>query len=137
MLDINKLNKGFSKIVVGSLKPDVIKTLGITRDPCNIVLWEDRFDYIQKHKPDFKSEESFRLCISKIPEIIDCPDYVAIHPTKNSIEYIKQVDELTIVAVRLRPSGELALRTVFPLTNKQLQDYIQMGTAKKIKSNDT
>lgn len=55
-----------------------------------------------------------------------------IQASKGSIEYIKQIDELFIVAVRLRAKGALALRTAFPLTQKQLQDYINSGTAKKI-----
>ena len=132
MLDLQKLSSGFSKAVVGSLTPAIIKLLGLHREPCDIILWEDRFDYIHKHITDFKSHASFERCIANIPEIIAAPDYVGIHPTKGSIEYIKRVDELTIVAVRLKPKGDLALRTVFPLTEAQLQDYLQKGTVKKI-----
>lgn len=131
MLDIDELESGFGKVEIGILSQEIIDLLGIGINPCKIVMWEDRFNYIHKHIVDFKSAESFRSCIAKIPEIIANPDYVAKHPTKNSIEFIKRVDELMIIAVRIRPHGELALRTAFPLSEDQLKDYIQKGTAIK------
>lgn len=132
MLNDSDLAPGFKKLKIGKLTPDVISTLGITSSPRDIVMWEDRYQYIQKHKGDFQSEENFIACVKKIPDVIAAPDYVALHPSKGSIEYIKQIDELFIIAVRLKNSGELALRTAFPLTKKQLQDYISSGTAKKM-----
>lgn len=68
-------------------------------------VWEDRFKYIHKHICDFKTPENFYNCISCIPEVIAKPDYIAKHPTKNSIEYIKRLDELFIVVVRIKPTG--------------------------------
>lgn len=132
MLNDSDLSPGFGKLIVGKLASDVISMLGLSVEPCDIVMWEDRYQYIQKHKNDFQSEENFYSCVKKIPDVIADPDYIALHPTKNSIEYIKQIDELFIVAVRLKKTGNLAFRTAFPLTQKQLQDYIKSGTAKKM-----
>jgi len=134
-LNINELNAGFSYVKIGILTNQVINSLNLSKDECNIVLWEDRFKYIQKHKSDFKSEESFYKCVAQIPEIIANPDYIGKHPTKNSIEYIKRIDELVIVAIRIK-QGQLALRTVFPLTESQLQDYIQSKTVISLKTID-
>lgn len=132
MLDNSAFSPGFGKLIIGKLTPDVISVLGLASDPRDIVMWEDRYRYIQKHKDDFRSEENFYSCVRKIPDVIANPDYVALHPSKRSIEYIKQIDELFIVAVRLKNTGDLAFRTAFPLTQKQLQDYINSGTAKKM-----
>ena len=132
MLNDSDLSPGFGKLMIGKLTPDVISVLGLSSDPRDIVMWEDRYQYIQKHKGDFQSEDNFFSCVKKIPDVVADPDYVALHPSKGSIEYIKQINELVIVAVRLKNTGNLALRTFFPLTQKQLQDYIDSGTAKKI-----
>lgn len=132
MLDDSDFSPGFGKLIIGKLTPEVISTLGLSSSPRDIIMWEDRYQYIQKHKSDFQSEENFNSCVKKIPDVIADPDYVALHPSKGSIEYIKQIDELLIVAVRLKNTGSLALRTAFPLTQKQLQDYINSGTAKKM-----
>lgn len=131
-LDVTLFDKGFKWIKIGELSDDVIDLLGIDRRPCDIVLWEDRLKYIEKHMRDYNSKEEYDKHIALIPEIISNPDYIARHPSKNSIEYIKKIDKLTIVAIRLKSEGRLALRTVFPLSEKQLANYIKSGTALKI-----
>jgi hypothetical protein len=98
----------------------------------NFILWEDRFKYIEKHKYDFKTEDEFYKHIALIPDIIENPDYVGKHPSKNSIEYIKRIDEIMIVAVRIKDTGNLAFRSAYPLTEKQLSDYISCKTVIRV-----
>jgi hypothetical protein len=131
-LDINSLQKGFMTIRIGVLTKEIIDLLGLNRSECDIILWEDRFKYIEKHKCDFKTEAAFYKHIALIPDIIENPDYVGKHPSKNSIEYIKRIDELMIVAVRIKETGNLAFRSAFPLTEKQLLDYINSKTIIKV-----
>ena len=128
MLDLHMLEAASARIVVGALTDDVIARLGLDLKPCDIIMWSNRMAHIRKHIPDFKSEAVFNQCVESIPEIIADPDYVGIHPTKKSIEYIKRIDQLLLVAVRLTPEGELTLRTLFPLREAQLQDYIRKKT---------
>ena len=90
----------------------------------------DRLKYIEKHKSDFKSEEDFYKHIEMLPEIIGNPDYVGIHPSGESIEYIKRIDEVMIVAVRLTGKKALWVRTAFPLSNDKLETYISSGSVK-------
>lgn len=133
MLNDSDLSPGFGKLIVGRLESDVISTLCLSADPCDIILWEDRYNHIQqRHKGDFQSEEDFLSCVKKIPDVIAEPDYVAKHPKLDSIEFIKQIDELFLVAVRLKKSGSLCLKTAFPISQKKLQNYIKSGTVKKI-----
>ncbi len=131
-LNLEKLNMGFKYVTIGKLSQNVIDLLGLSHSECDIIMWEDKYKYIYKHIEDFKTEENFYNCISKIPETIADPDYIGVHPTKNSIEYIKRIDELFIVAIRVK-NGKLALKTAFPLTEKQLQDYIKSNTVIEIK----
>jgi hypothetical protein len=132
-LDISKLESGFSSIKIGELSEKVIKLLELNREKCDIIMWEDRFKYIHKHICDFKTPENFINCISCIPEVIAKPDFIAKHPTKNSIEYIKRLDELFIVVVRIKSTGNLAFRSAYPLSERQLQNYLNSGTTIKLK----
>jgi len=132
-LDVESLKKGFINIKIGMLTKEIADIIKLDRDECDIVLWEDRFKYIEKHKENFESEESFIKHIELIPDIIENPDYVGRHPKDNSIQYIKQLDKLMIVAVRIKYKGKLCFRTAYPLTEKQLKDYIESNTAWKVK----
>lgn len=134
-LDIDVLKKGFKTIKIGVLTKEVIVLLGLNRLECDIILWEDRFQYIEKHKGDFKTEADFYKHIAQIPSIIENPDYVGIHPGKNSIEYIKKIDELMIVAVRIKQTGHLAFRSAYPISEKQLLNYFNSGTIFKLERN--
>jgi len=135
-LNIDNLKLGFKSIKIGVLTKEVIDLLNLNRDTCDIILWEDRFKYIEKHKGDFKSEIDFENHIAAIPEVIENPDYVGVHPRKNSLEFIKRIDELLIVVVRIKQKGDLAFRTMYPLSEKQLQNYIKSGTVVEFKKID-
>jgi hypothetical protein len=131
-LNIDLLQKGFKPIKIGILTKEVIDLLELNRSECDIILWEDRFKYIEKHKYDFKTEDEFYKHIALIPDIIENPDYIGKHPSKNSIEYIKRIDEIMIVAVRIKNTGNLAFRSAYPLTEKQLLDYISCKTVIRV-----
>ena len=135
MLDINKLKTGFNSIKIGELTFEVIKILNLNRTPCDIILWEDRFKYIEKHRIDFSSDEEFDKHIAFIPKIISDPDYIGKHPSDNSIQYIKRIDRLMIVAIRLKSSGNLSFRSSYILSETQLIDYIKSGTVWEISNN--
>jgi len=132
-LNINNLKSGFNSVKIGVLSKEIIDLLNLNRDPCDIILWEDRFKYIQKHKGDFKSEIDFECHVAAIPEVIENPDYIGVHPHKNSLEFIKRIDELLIVVVRIKQQGDLAFRTMYPLSQKQLQEYLKRGTVVEFK----
>ncbi|NMC56957.1 MAG: hypothetical protein GYA50_07045 [Eubacteriaceae bacterium] len=128
-LDINNLRKGFGCIKIGELKQDMIDLLSLNCKPKNIILWEDKIEYIKKHINDFElGIDQFNECVAQIPQIIDEPDYIGMHPSKNSIEFIKRLSTLVIVAVRFKQSGNLAFRSFYPLSETQLNDYIKSGT---------
>lgn len=136
LLDIKQLNTGFVNIKIGRLTHELISLLNLNRKECDIILWEDRFKYIQKHVQHFKSIEEFEKHMSHIPYIIKNPDYIGKHPKDNSIQFIKRLDELMLVAIRIKDTGNLAFRSAYPLSEKQLEDYLKCETAFKVKSVD-
>lgn len=132
-LNIDNLKLGFDYVKIGVLTKELIDLLNLNCDTCDIILWEDRFKYIEKHKYHFKSEIDFERHIAAIPEVIENPDYVGVHQHKNSLEFIKRIDELLIVVVRIKQKGDLAFRTMYPLSERQLQDYLKSGTVVEFK----
>ena len=100
--------------------------------PRNIKMGYDRISHCNKHKNDFNSEQSYNKSIESIPIIIEKPDYVGYNKKNDSIEYIKRIDELTLVAVRLKTKGDLFLRSVYPISEIKLKNKIISKEYKKV-----
>ena len=130
-LDLNIFNSGVKCVEVGKLTDEMIKFLNLSRNPGSIVLWNDRFKYIEKHKNDFQSEEEYYKHIQEIPNIIENPDYLGLHPKDNSIQFIKRIDALMLVGVRIKNQGSLSIRSSYPISEDQLKTYIASNTAWK------
>ena len=125
--------EGLTKpLVVGKLTNKVITLLGIISSEKKIIIWPDRVTYFRKHLGDYDSLKQFETCVNMIPTIINEPDFIALHPSKGSIEFIKRIDKLMLVAVRIRKQDTLAVRSAFPITEKQLNNYLKSGSAKAV-----
>ena len=90
----------------------------------DILFWRDRIRHTERHRKDFMSEEEYELCFSRIPSIIQNPDYISVHPNKDSVSFICKFTDNVSVAVRLSMDGRLAYRTMYPLRESQLENYI-------------
>lgn len=132
MLDLEFGKNGKTKIKIGELTQEVIDLLNIDRKPCNIVMWAERLKYTEKHKVNFNTEEEYKEAIRNIPNIIKNPDYVGLHPTDNSIQYIKEINKIMLVGIRIKPEGEISYRTAYPITESQLKDYIRKRRVVKL-----
>ena len=129
-IDISKLeNKPYK---IGKVTNDVIKLLGLSIEERDIVIWGDRIPHIERHKKDFENECNYQTHIESIPDIIANPDFVSVHPNGQSIEYIKKIDEIVLVAVRIKIKGSLAIRTAYPIKQAKLDSYIERGRAKRL-----
>lgn len=94
-----------------------------------IFMWSERLDHIEKHKNDFCDSETFDKYVEMIPEIINKPDVIGIRDKDSSIQFIKEMDDNVLVAVRLNTKGNLSFRTMYPITDSQKETYIRKGTA--------
>ncbi len=135
-LDIIAFKKGLQVAKIGVLTNDIISLTGLKRDVGDILLWQDRFSYLEKHKEDFSTEEEFYYHIEQIPDIIENPNYVGLHPRDGSIQYIKQIDKIMLVGVRIRPVKSLSFRSAYPITKEYLKKYIACKTVWEIKGID-
>lgn len=68
----------------------------------------------------------------QIPGIIQRPEYISIHPNKDSISFICQFTDYVAVAVRISVDGRLSYRTMYPLRRSQLFNYIEQGRVWKV-----
>lgn len=98
----------------------------------DILFWKDRIKHTERHKQDFASEEEYELCFEQIPDFIKHPEYISVHPNKDSISFICRFTDHISVAVRVSTYGRLAYRTIYPLRESQLLNYIKQGRAWKI-----
>lgn len=86
----------------------------------------------QKHILDFDSLEQFKQCFEDIPSIISNPDFISTNPKDNSISFIKKYTKNTSVAIRIENDGKASFRTMYPLRDSQLENYITNGRAKAV-----
>ena len=128
-LDINSISKGKSKnIKIGELSKEVIDLLGLKLNPQNINVWSTRIqEHCDKHKYDYMTPDNYYKAIKSIPLIIEEPDYVGLHSNGN-IQYIKRLNEVSLVGVKIVNNGEgLLFRTIYPITEDKLKHNVRIG----------
>jgi len=57
---------------------------------------------LKRHGDEFAD---FEKTYSQIPDILTTPDYVGLHPDGKSLQFVKLLEENTLVAVRLDPKN--------------------------------
>ncbi|MEH7440481.1 PBECR2 nuclease fold domain-containing protein [Neobacillus drentensis] len=119
---------------VGQISEIVISILNLSVDPdAPIFLGETNLEHMKKEHPD-----DFEKYRGKIAEILEEPDYVAKHPKKDSIEYIKkyydeQKKDYVLVAVRATTNGIHFAKTLFVMADRKVEKYKAKGAFKEIK----
>ena len=118
---------------VGKLGNDIIQLLNLQIPETDIYLHRKSIAHIKAHDVDFASASGTSIYIAQIPDILENPDYVSLHPDGKSIRYIKRYSDIITVAVSLTiANGGLRVKTLFPITNAKLQGYIDSGNAKAL-----
>lgn len=137
ILDISAFEKGANFITLGKIPPEIVTFLiekapqlsAILNPDADILFWKDRVKHTELHKSDFISDKEFYNCLEAIPSIIAEPDYLSVHPKDNSISFIKNFSSHVSVAIRISSTGTLSYRTMYPIMDAQLTDYIDQGRA--------
>lgn len=115
---------------IGKLNWRVIKLLNLKyKNELPIFLGVSNIEHMKRKH--FKDYDKYG---QDIQEIIENPTYVAKNPKQDSIEYIKQYEidnEFILVAVRITNKGTLFARTLFKMTDRKKNIYLNKGYAKK------
>ena len=144
---MDKLNKGIfskkDKISLGVIRKEFVDFFnthglnGILKYDTPIIFWAERIEHTETHKNDFVSDTIYELCFEEIPNIINEPDYISIHPKKNSVSFIRNYSSNHVnVAIRVTVSGGLAYRTMYPLIDAMLTHYMDTDHAWRVKYKD-
>jgi hypothetical protein len=119
---------------VGEIKGIVISVLSLSLDPDTpIFLGETNLEHMKSEHP-----ADFEKYGGKLAEILANPDYVAKHPNKDSIEYIKKFydeekEDYVLVAVRASKIGMYYARTLFVMGDEKVGKYRAKDALKEIK----
>ena len=116
---------------VGFLDQRLISLLDLNLKPADIFIGQSNIEHMQKEHPD-----DFAKYFALLPQILSSPDYVGKHPSKGSIEFIKQLNENVLVAVRASQSGKLFARSIYVINKEKLARYIESGTTVKVETED-
>ncbi|MCD8119813.1 MAG: hypothetical protein LUE29_10110 [Lachnospiraceae bacterium] len=120
-----------SSDIVNFLKEKSPSLASVLSSETDIVFWKDRLLHTERHKNDFMSDTAYLNALESIPDIIQNPDYLAIHPKDSSISFIKDFSDHIAVVVRISVTGKLSYRTMYPLMDAQLTNYLEKGRAWK------
>lgn len=118
---------------VGSISQETIDLinkelkLNIGVVPSEIKIGPTNIEHIRNNH-----EEVYDNHLDKIPDIIANADYIAIHPSGKSIEYIKECEPNLLVAVRIKNTGPLWVKSCFIIEDFKLQQYIDSKTTIKL-----
>lgn len=116
---------------IGKLNKKVIELLDLNyKSEIPIILGDSNIEHMKRQHPN-----DYKKYGKEIEKIISNPTYVAKNPHQGSIEYIKEYkiynNECVLVAVRISNSGNLFARTLFTMTNRKKNIYLDKGYAKK------
>lgn len=117
------------KVKVGKIKKQIIDLLELNLEQeKNIFLFENQKSHFEKHRDEF---EDLEKVVEEIPNIISNPDYVGLHNNKNSVRYIKRLDNNVLVAVRLN-NKNANVRTLYKITDDKIKKYLELDKIKKV-----
>jgi len=122
MEEIDFRNLKEPSVKVGEVSEAISLSLDLNLSGKEILLSRRGIRHFKKYIKDFGSEEVFWNHVNRIPEIISDPDYYGLY--EGNLQYIKRIDQITLVAVRVEPGKSLRIATTFPITEKQLDKYL-------------
>ncbi len=115
---------------IGKVNKKVIDLLNLEyKQELPIILGEANIEHMKRQHP-----EDYEKYGKRIKDIINNPTYVARNPNQGSIEYIKEYkidNEFILVAVRISNKGTMFAKTMFKMTERKINIYLDNGYAKK------
>lgn len=115
---------------IGKVNKKVIDLLGLEyKEELPIILGDTNIEHMKRQHPD-----DYNKYGDKIKDIINAPTYVAKNPNKSSIEYIKEYkidNEFVLVAVRISNKGTMFAKTLFRMTERKINIYLNNNYAIK------
>lgn len=113
---------------IGRLKKeicDVLSTLleaDINLEGKSVLIGNSNLNHVKERHP-----EIFEKYTGSLSDIISMPDYVGVHPDGKSIELIKKFEDNILVAIRIKNSGPLWIKSFYEIKDTKLSSYVSSG----------
>jgi len=101
----------------------VIDCLQLPYQPCGIYIGASNIKHIHQEHPII-----YDAYLQDIPDIIQHPDYIGVHPRQGGVEYVKRYEQGIMVSVRLSSKGVLYVRSLYEVSEENIQAYLRHGT---------
>lgn len=115
---------------IGKVTKKVIELLDLDfTEELPIILGDTNIEHMKR-----QHIEDYNKYGNDIEDIINNPTYVAKNPNQGSIEYIKEYvinNEFVLVAVRISNKGTMFAKTLFTMSERKKNIYLNNGYAKK------
>ncbi len=113
---------------IGQFTPAVIDALSLSIPAGTpILLGESNVDHMRRRHPD-----DFEKYGGALSAILARPDYVGLHPTDGSIEFVREYSDYVKVAVRVSASGKFYARSLYVLNPGRVANFIAKGTLRRV-----
>ena len=93
-----------------------------------IVIYDDRYDHIEKHKNEFSSIDEYNNALLNVKLIVAEPDFIVIDDKRKCIEFIKTLNDNVLIAVRLSSSSELKIKSLYPINEVKKRKLLAKKT---------
>ena len=87
----------------------------------SIVIYDDRYEHIEKHEAEFSSNDEYYNALNNIKYIVNNPDFIRVDINKKGMYFIKTLRDNIMVVIRVSNSRELKVRTLYPINNTKKQ----------------
>ena len=87
----------------------------------SIVIYDDRYEHIEKHEAEFSSKEEYYNALNNIKYIVNNPDFIRVDINRKGMYFIKTLRDNIMVVIRVSNSRELKVRTLYPINNTKKQ----------------
>ena len=124
---ISSINKN-TEYEICEIPQELLDMIGKKYSSNCVTFFGTKLKHVRKHQSEFDVQDEFESTILNVDSIIQTPDYIGIHPTNGSVQFVKRKNELVLVAVQFDTNrNKLEFKTLFCITESKLNRYIERG----------
>lgn len=108
---------------IGNIRVEILDILNLTIENRQIVIYPGAVRHIKKRHP-----HAFKVYFSKIPEVIESPDYVGMSSQDpKRIELIKKYKDSILVALKLDEDSNLFVSSMYIIEENKIDKRLTYG----------
>lgn len=122
----------FNAQTVGMIRNEVLEKLELQIENKQIIIYPGAVRHIKRRHP-----HAFKMYFSKIPEVIQNPDYIGVSSqSPKRIELVKKYKDTILVALKFDDDLNLFVSSMYIIEDNRVDKRIVYGRLEAIKSMD-